>query len=74
MCFVERLRAQAVRTRQIEDDDPQMGRRPSKRAFLAFDRDAGVIAHLGPQPGQRVEEGGLPAVRVAGQHDEHPAC
>jgi len=37
--------------------------------LIALDRDAGVIAYPRAQPGERVEERGLPAIRVAGQDD-----
>jgi hypothetical protein len=36
----------------------------------ALDGDARVVADLGPAAGQRVEQGGLAAVRVAGDRDE----
>src|SRR5262249_10330261 len=44
-------------------------RRADQLAFLAFDRDTGVIADLGAKAGERVEDGGLAAIRIAGEDD-----
>ena len=64
--LIERLGAEAVSARQVEDGDAL---RALERAFLALDGDACVVADLRAQAGERVEERGLPAVRVARQRD-----
>ena len=45
------------------------GGRAEQFAFLAFDGDAGVIADLGAQAGERIEQGRLAAIRIARQDD-----
>jgi len=67
--FVERLRAETVRARQVEHDHGRVLGRGQEPAFLAFDGDARIIADLRAQSRQRVEERGLAAVRIAGEHD-----
>ena len=65
--LVEGLRAQAVCSRQIQHAHFQALRRVKELSFLALNCDAGVITHFGAQPGQRVEQGGLAAIRIARQ-------
>ena len=67
--FVERLRAEAVRARQVEHGDRRVLRGAEQAAFLTLDGHARVIADLCAQAGQRVEQRGLAAVGVAGQDD-----
>src|SRR5688572_19811115 len=65
--FIERLRAQAVGSGQVQHPDMEIGRRSAEASFLAFDGDAGVVSDFGPQSGQGIEEGSLAAIGVAGQ-------
>ena len=67
--LVEGLRAQAVGARQIEHPDVRSRRSAEQPALLSLDGDAGVIAHLGAQSRQRVEQGCLPAVGISGEDD-----
>jgi hypothetical protein len=67
--FIQRIRAEAVRAGQVNHADVGSRRGAEQPAFLAFDRHAGVIAHLGAQSGERVEQGRLAAIRIARQND-----
>ncbi len=66
--FIEGLRAEAVGSREIEDDDA-FGAGALEAAFLAFDGDAGIIADAGAQTGEGVEHGGFAGIGVAGEDD-----
>ena len=68
--LVRRLRAQAVRARQVQHQHRIAPGRPQQRALLPLHRHSRVVAHLRPKPRQRVEERRLPAVRVARQHHQ----
>ena len=68
--FIQRIGAKAVRAGQIEDANAGFRRGAQQFAFLAFDGDAGVIADLGAQTGERVEQGRLAAIRIARQDDK----
>jgi hypothetical protein len=67
--LVERLRAERVGARQVEDFDRDVRRRAEQAAFLALDGHARVVAHTRAQAGQRVEQRGLAAIGIAGQDD-----
>src|ERR1041385_2354706 len=67
--FIERLRAEAVSAGQVEHRDRELARRPLQAAFLALDRDTGVVADLGAKSGQRVEQRGLAAIGIAREND-----
>ena len=62
--LVGRRRLQAVAPRQVNDVGA-VPRRQFAGAGLLLHRDAGIIADLLPQPGQRIEQRGLAGVRVA---------
>jgi hypothetical protein len=64
--LVERLRAEAVGARQVEHDDRIVPARADEPPFFAFDGNAGIIAHPGPQAGQGVEQRRLAGVRISG--------
>ena len=67
--LVGRCRLEAVQTRQIEHADAFAGRR-DRNAFLALDRNAGVVRDLLAAAGEQIEERGLAAVRIADQSDQ----
>ena len=67
--LVQRVRAQAVGARQVDDLGPRAARqRDLPRG--AGDGHSGVVADARPRPGQCVEDGGLARVGVA--RDEDP--
>jgi hypothetical protein len=63
--FVGADRVHAVGTGQVDDDQAPAVHRDV--ALAPFDRDARVVADLGPQPGQRVEQRRLSRVRAPEQ-------
>ncbi len=63
------MRAEAVGAGEIEDAGVQGCGSAQQTAFLAFNGDARIVADLGAQASQGVEESGLAAVRVAGEDD-----
>jgi hypothetical protein len=68
--FIQGLRAEAVSARQIEHGDGQIGRPARQPPFLAFDGDAGVIAHARAQSGQGVEQGRFARIGIAAENGE----
>ena len=65
--FVWADRVEGVGAGQVLDDD--LGIAVFVDSFVAGDGDAGIVAGLGAQPGQGVEQGGLAAVGAADQHE-----
>jgi hypothetical protein len=53
----------------IKHADFRLGLDAGEFAFLAFDGDAGVIADLGAQAGEGIEQRRLAAIGIAGQGD-----
>jgi hypothetical protein len=66
--LVGAVRPQRIGARQIDHIDDAAAR-ASEAAGLALDGDAGVVGDLLPAAGQRVEDRGLAAIRVADQGD-----
>ena len=66
--LLERVGGQRINARQVGDDHAVMALEP---AFLFFDRDARPVADKLVGAGQRVEQRGLAAVRVARKGDAH---
>ena len=67
--LVGRRGLEAVQTRQIEHADAFAGRR-DRNAFLALDRNAGVVRDFLAAASEQVEERSLAAVRIADQSDQ----
>ena len=65
--FIRRRAFQAVKPRQIHDDNLVVAE--VRAADAALDGGAGKIGGLGAQAGQRVEQGGLAGVGIADQRE-----
>ena len=72
--FIERVRAEAVSAGQIEHADVRLGFDAGEFAFLTLDGNARVIADLGTQAGERVEQRRLAAIWIAGQSHVSGLC
>ena len=65
--FFERVGAEPMRTRQIDELDRAVI--SLERTDVFFDRDARVVAGLLSQAGQAIEKGALARIRIADDRD-----